>query len=377
MSYDRQNPFYATLKERYCLNRPGSSRETLHLVLDLKGSGLIYRPGDSFGILPKNDPALVEKTLAALLQGSQTVIDKKSGVTLPLSDYLAKGANLMRVSKPLTILAYEKQADGAKKKELESVLKSTESWNAYASAFEVWDFLEEHAAAKITSDELIPLLQPLLPRFYSVASSQAVVGDEVHLTLSVVEYVTRGVSRIGVASQFLGRQVPLNEPVVPLYLQPAHSFSLPEDHEAHIIMVGPGTGIAPFRAFMQERMAKGASGKNWLFFGERQKAYDFLYEEYWSDLQQRGLLDVETAFSRDQSDKIYVQHRLIDRGKALWQWLNEGAYFYVCGDAHTMAKDVDAALHLIVAEHGRLSESESRAFIKALKTEKRYLRDVY
>ena len=203
------------------------------------------------------------------------------------------------------------------------------------------------------------------------------VGREVHLTIALIHYDTNGHKRRGVCTHYLCELAPVNQPLIPVYIQPHHGFTLPANPDVPIIMIGPGTGVAPFRAFMQERMAIGAKGKNWLFFGERNQISDFFYEDYWSQLISEEKLVMHTAFSRDQENKIYVQHRMMEQGAELFAWLKEGAYLYVCGDAKNMAKDVEAALLQIIQKHGSLDEQATKQFLKQLRQEKRYLRDVY
>jgi sulfite reductase (NADPH) flavoprotein alpha-component len=217
----------------------------------------------------------------------------------------------------------------------------------------------------------------MLPRFYSIASSQLLFPEEVHLTVASLSYHVRGIERFGVGSHFLCKRALLRETPIPFYVQTSHNFTLPEDPLASIILIGPGTGIAPFRAFLQERLAKQAKGKNWLFFGERNRATDFYYEDFWLSLEHQGRLRLDCAFSRDGSEKIYVQHKLWEQKKDLWCWIEEGAYLYICGNAEKMAKDVELTLQKIAISEGALTEELARAKIKTLKTEKRLLMDVY
>ena len=219
------------------------------------------------------------------------------------------------------------------------------------------------------------MFAPLLPRFYSISSSQAVVGDEVHVTVARVRYELEGRKRLGICSHFLCDMMSEDD-TIPIYLQPTEHFLLPKDSATPIIMVGPGTGVAPFLAFMQQRVSQGSHGNNWLFFGERHKEYDFFYESYWQELAQKGVLRLDCAFSRDTNEKVYVQHKLWAQRESIWKWLQEGAVFYVCGDISCMAKDVDKCLREIVQEQLKTDEA-TKAYIKMLRLEKRYLRDVY
>jgi sulfite reductase (NADPH) flavoprotein alpha-component len=379
-SYSKSRPFLASIKERISLTKPGSQKDTQHVVLDLSGSGIQYAVGDCVGVIPANHPEVVNHLLKALkATGEEPVKDKSSGEEISLRDYLTHKTNLARVPKELLTALHERQTNVNKKEYLAHLLapEQKEALKHYLEVHEVWDALEEFHEALLSPQELCDMLSGLLPRFYSIASSQKVVGDEVHLTVRKTVYTTNSRLRRGVCTHFICDIVPLEHTSVPIYIQPTHSFNLPKDASAPIIMVGPGTGIAPYRAFMQERMAQGAPGGNWLFFGEWNRAYDFFYEDYWRELQSQGKLRLEVAFSRDQEHKLYVQHRMLEHAADLWRWLEEGAYLFVCGDAKVMAKDVEAALSQIIREQGQLDESGARAYIKRLRTEKRYLRDVY
>lgn len=380
VSYTKSNPFLATVKERYHLTLPGSKKETQHVVLDIKGSGLTYTVGDSIGIFPANPERLVHKTLKAMhVNGSESVIDKQTGQGLSIHDFLMYKANITDLSKKLLSTIAQAQTNPEKKEKLQTILAegAQEKFKAYIESHELWDALEENCEVSFPLQELCNMLMPLLPRLYSISSSMSVVGDEVHLTVGVLKYHTNGHQRVGVCTHFLCDVVPLNVPIVPIYIQPHHGFTLPASSDEHIIMIGPGTGIAPFRAFMQERMARNAQGKHWLFFGECNRATDFFYEDFWVQLEKQGKLRLNVAFSRDQAEKIYVQHRMLEQGLELYQWLTEGAYIYVCGDASRMAKDVEATLLEIIRIHGKKDESEAKAMLKKLRTDKRYLRDVY
>lgn len=362
------------MRERYSLCHNGSGKSTQHVVLDLKGSGITYEVGDSIAVFPVNDPKVVEKTLTAMhASGDELVSDKNNPETIALTTYLTKNANLTDISRKLLTEVGKKQPDGR----IDTLLEDKELLKDYQNTHEVWDFLQEFPQARFSPQELVDLLMPMLPRFYSIASSQLEVGEEVHLTVALLNYVAGGELRLGVCTHYLCNLVPLNEPVVPVYIQPHKGFTLPENDDTSIIMIGPGTGVAPFRAFMQERIKKGGKGKNWLFFGEWKMSENFFYGEYWRGLEKQGLLRLDTAFSRDQEYKVYVQHKMRAHGADLFKWLQEGAVLYVCGDAHRMAKDVDASLHEIVKDFGHMTEEEAKAWIKNLRNEKRYLKDVY
>lgn len=375
-TYSRLNPFLASVKERHRLTKPGSGKNTQHVTLDISGSGISYTPGDSLGIYPVNDPHLVEWTLFAMkAKGDESITDKQ-GETHALRSFLQKKANITEISRKLLTEVSERQNNAEKKVALQHLLSEgqKEALKEYLEVHEVWDLLEEHSEVHFTPQELCSLLMPLLPRLYSISSAQSVVGDEIHLTVAMLEYETNQTQRRGVCTHYVCNLVPLNEKSVPIYIQPQHGFTVPENTDTSMIMIGPGTGIAPFRAFMQERMAQNAKGKHWLFFGEWNAAYDFFYEPYWRELESQGVLKIDTAFSRDQEMKIYVQHRLWEEAQEIWNWIAQGAIIYVCGDAQHMAKDVDAILHQIVEHFG---QTDAKAFMKQLRQDKRYLRDIY
>jgi sulfite reductase (NADPH) flavoprotein alpha-component len=378
--YTKSNPFFARIKERYNLCKVGSEKSTFHVVLDLNGSGITYKVGDSIAIHPTNDPKIV-KTILSLLNatGEETVSDRHTKEPLLLKDCLTDKINLTEVSKKFITELAQRQSNQQKKKRLELLVAEgqKELLKEYQAAHEVWDVLEENQEVVFSPEELCHLLQPLLPRFYSIASSMSKVGNEVHLLVSHLSYETNGYQRCGICTDYLCYRAPLEESIVPVYLQPSHGFTIPEENNVSVIMVGPGTGVAPYRGFMQEREARQAEGRNWLFFGEQHCKKEFFYENEWKEWHAADRLKLDTAFSRDQEHKIYVQHKMIDRGKEIFEWLESGAYFYVCGDAHRMAKDVDAALHLIVQVHGNLDEAGSKEYVKKLRGSKRYLRDIY
>lgn len=347
MEYDRYNPFHAPLKERFLLSRPGSLKETWHLVLDIKNSGITYKVGDSIAILASHDNALVDKTLASLcFTGEEPIICKRTKRFFSLRQYLTSWASITKL--PVAFKVPE--------------------------PYELWDYAQECPLA-YSAQELADLLPPLLPRFYSIASALEATPDELHLTVVVTEYETRGILRRGVGTHFLCHTCRLGE-TIPLYLHPSKDFTLPSA-EADIIMVGPGTGIAPFRGFMQKRIIENHSGKNWLFFGDQKRATDFLYEDFWQELVDQQRLSLSLAFSRDQEEKIYVQHRMEEQAAELWRWLERGSYFYVCGDASRMAKDVENSLLSIAQREAGLRPDEARHFIKELRKKGRYLRDIY
>lgn len=379
--YHKHNPFLASIKERYTLSKPGSLKNTQHLILDLKGSRITYEVGDSIGVYPRHDPDLVNKTLMALSATGQELIQvKQTQELISLKEFLTAKANITDISPKLFNEMLARQPDGDKKHELSQFLleHNRQYFKSYLEKHEVWDFLLAHLEVSFKPQEIADLLMPLLPRFYSISSSQRFVGEEVHLTIAPLEYESNGHKRRGVCTHYLFELVELHRPVVPLFVQSSHSFRLPEDIHANLLMIGPGTGIAPFRAFMQERLLHQKSkGQHWLFFGEWNRNYDFYYEDEWVELSKWGHLRLESAFSRDQADKVYVQHLMWEKGQELYEWLEKGAYLYVCGDAQRMAKDVEVTLQSILKEFGRKEEREAKEFIKLMRQQKRYLRDVY
>lgn len=366
MQYSKNHPFLASIKERYLLTGPGSQKETWHVVLDLKGSGLQYDVGDCVGILPTNSPEVVERTLdnLGLCDGS-------------IRSFLTHKANVTGLTRRIVRAFAEKQPNEAKRRGLEQLLAQKDLLEEYLSDRELWDLLYDHPEVRFSGEDIQTLLQPLLPRFYSIASAQRVVGDEVHLTVRHVAYTSRDIRRQGVCTDFLCYRAPVGEPVVGLFIQKTGSFRLPENPTVPIIMVGPGTGVAPYRAFLQERCATAASGPNWLFFGEWTSRSEFFYRDFWQELVNEGRLRLDTAFSRDQEHKLYVQHRMLEKGAVLWDWLEQGAHFYVCGDAKRMAKDVECALQTIVEERKGCDATSARQFVRQLRRERRYLADVY
>ena len=370
--YSRKNPFPAQLAVQRSLTGPDSGKETLHFEVSLSGSGLAYEVGDSLGIFPANDTAEVDAVLSAAgFTGDESV--ESAGTSL--REVLTRQVTLREPSRQLLAAILEKCPSATELAELtDPEAKSVmEDW---VDGREVVDILESYPQAKFTPDELVKALRKLQPRLYSIASSPKAHPEAVHLTVAVVRYELHGRQRQGVCSTYLADRVAARS--IPVFIHSAKHFRPPEDPSVPVIMVGPGTGIAPFRAFLQEREATGAPGPTWLFFGDRNRATDFLYEEEINAWRERGVLHrLDTAFSRDQAEKVYVQHRMLENGADIWRWLAEGGYFYVCGDAARMAKDVDDALHRIVEEQGGKTKEEAAAFVDELKKAKRYRKDVY
>jgi sulfite reductase (NADPH) flavoprotein alpha-component len=374
--HSRKNPFRAALAVNRKLTGEASQKETRHFELSLAGSGLQYEVGDSLGVFPSNNPALVDLVLHELGFTGDEVVPSADAVQMPLREALTKSYILSEPSKQLLQAVAAKDSSAAFLEKLLLPEEKTALEN-FLWGRDVLDVLQQFPAAKFSPEEFAKVLRKLQPRLYSIASSQKAVGESVHLTIAVVRY---GVdhsprAREGVCSTYLTDRSGGSAPV---FVHTAKHFRMPENSDTPMIMVGPGTGVAPFRAFLQERKATGAKGKNWLFFGDQRAVTDFLYREELEAAQADGSLHIlSTAFSRDQEHKIYVQHRMHEHGAELFDWLENGAYFYVCGDAKRMAKDVDAALHEIVEKRGGKSSEQAKEYVEALKKEKRYRKDVY
>lgn len=374
--YSRKNPFPATLQINRKLTSQHSTKDTRHYEVSIAGSGLVYEPGDSLGVFPVNDPKLVEELLNVLkFDGSELVPDPNAQI-IPIHEALLRHYIITEPSKQLLTAIAERDASAS---HLATYIapEAKEHLEKYLWGREVIDPLLDHPDARFTPEEFVKLLRKLQPRLYSIASSPKVHPEEIHLTIATVQYESLGRPRKGVCSTFLAERV-VDELPVSVFIHSAKHFRLPEDHSRNIIMVGPGTGVAPFRAFLHDRKATGASGKHWLFFGDQRSETDFLYQEELESWHKEGTLHrFDTAFSRDQAEKIYVQHRMQEQAKDLYAWLEEGAYFYVCGDASRMAKDVDQTLHNIIATEGGHSAETAAAYVEAMKKEKRYRKDVY
>jgi sulfite reductase (NADPH) flavoprotein alpha-component len=372
--YTRQNPFPARITVNRSLCGEGSQKDTRHFELDLTNWGLSYEVGDSLAIWATNDSSLVEELLQAIDAKGDEEVKGPKGVT-NLRDALFRDCRITQTTpKFLKMIAERANAAPLLKELLDPSRK--EDLDRYLWGMDVIDFFLEHPSIKITPQEFVDTLSKLQPRLYSIASSLNAFRDQLHLTVDVVRYESHGRKRGGVCSTFLAdRATDVPIPVFPN----ASKFRLPENTNTPIIMVGPGTGIAPFRAYLQERQVTGAKGKNWLFFGSQNVRCHYFYQEEFEKLIHDGILTrIDCAFSRDQADKIYVQHRMLENAAEIWRWLDsEGAHFYVCGDARRMAKDVDAALHKIVQEQGGKDGDSANQYVEKMKTEKRYKRDVY
>jgi sulfite reductase (NADPH) flavoprotein alpha-component len=378
-SYTKDHPFMAALKENRLLNKPGSIKDTRHFSIDISGSGLVYTAGDSLGVFPRNDSREVEKLLAALgFTGDEQVTLPRVEGEMSIRQALSERLSLAGPTKKVLEEFHHRATHPAEKAELEALLmpEARERMMEFLANREFVDLVEEFGSVRFTAQEFVENLKRLMPRLYSIASSPVVFPEEVHLTVAVVKYQTNERERIGVCSTFLADRLPLNQNIVPVFVAHSH-FGLPQDESVDVIMVGPGTGVAPFRAFVQERIARKSSGRNWLFFGDQRRATDYLYEEEFEPYREQGDLVLDLAFSRDQEEKLYVQHRMLEKASELWEWISRGAYFYVCGDAKRMAKDVDQALHQVIVQESGMSDAEATEYVKAMRKEKRYQRDVY
>jgi len=371
--HSRDQPFAAAVLENQRIVSRESDRDVRHVELSLEGSGLQYEAGDAIGVWPQNPSALVQQWLTALkLDGAREV--EHGGKHLPLAQWLAQERELTRLTRPLVSAQAELSGNDELRRLLDPAQK--EAFAALLETHQPIDLLHRFPAAW-DSEQLVAALRPMTPRLYSIASSPRVVGvEEVHLTVGVVEYTAHGRAHFGAASSFLAGAD--DERRVSVFIETNERFRLPVDTSRDVIMIGPGTGIAPFRAFVQEREAIGASGRNWLFFGNRNFRQDFLYQVEWQQALHSGALDrLDLAFSRDQAEKQYVQHRLLQQGRELYAWLQEGAYIYVCGDSAHMAKDVHEALLAVIVTHGGKTADDAKAWLSELLQQGRYARDVY
>lgn len=369
--YTKQAPLIAALATRQKITGRGSDKDVRHIEIDLGDSGLRYQPGDALGVWFKNDPALVDELLNLLwLEGAVQV--EVNGQKLPLREALISHVELTQN----TSLIVEKYAVLAKNEKLLSLIADKQALQQYAHNKPIADMVRE-AASQPEAQQFIDLLRPLMPRLYSISSSQAEVENEVHITVGVVRYEIDGRARTGGASGYLADRLQ-EEGDIRIFIEHNDNFRLPANPQTPVIMIGPGTGIAPFRAFMQQRDADSAEGKNWLFFGNPHFTEDFLYQVEWQRYVKDGLLTrIDLAWSRDQQHKVYVQDKLREQGEEVWRWIKEGAHLYVCGDANRMAKDVERALLDIISEYGGMDTEQADEFLSELRFERRYQRDVY
>jgi sulfite reductase (NADPH) flavoprotein alpha-component len=368
--WGRKNPYLSTMLDNHVVSGAKSAKEIRHIAFDLGNSGMTYEAGDALGVMPVNAPDLVQAWLDRLGAGAETDISGQQ-----LGDLLTTGLEIMAPSRDL-IRAIEPLA---KNDELSHIVGNgeKEALEHYLWSKDALDLLNLNPELALDPAQVISWLKPLQHRAYSISSSSKAHPGEVHLTVAAVRWMYENRPHRGVCSTFLADHVPEGASAG-IFMSPNKSFRVPEDDSVPMIMVGPGTGVAPFRAFLEERRERGASGVNWLFFGDQHRASDFIYEDEISAFSASGLLTrLDLAFSRDQAEKVYVQHRMVENGKDLFAKLEEGGYFYVCGDATRMARDVDGALHHIIETQGGMSSEAAIEYVNRLKRDKRYLRDVY
>nr|WP_310618168.1 sulfite reductase subunit alpha [Pantoea cypripedii] len=369
---NKQNPYAAALVTNKRLSGEQSGKDIRHFEFDLTDSGLKYEAGDALGVIPVNDPALVTLLLTQLNADYETPVP---GFDRNLGDLLTYQFEISEPSRKLI----EWVGQNTTNQELRHVLQhdDKDTLGVWLWGKDTLDLLQLELTRSLSVPEFVAMLRPLQHRAYSISSSSKAHPNQVHLTIASVRYHSAGRARNGVCSTYLAERVRRGEKPA-IFISPNKAFRVPANNKAPLIMVGPGTGIAPFRAFLQERKVTGAEGKNWLFFGDQHQEHDYIYQDELNEWQQSGLLThLDLAFSRDQEEKIYVQNRMLEKGAELYAWLQEGAYFYVCGDASRMAKDVDSALYEVVRQFGGLSSERAAAYIDQLKKDKRYLRDVY
>lgn len=372
--HDRNHPFAAEILENINLNGRGSDKETRHVELDIADSGIRYEPGDILCVIPENHPDLVSELIETLDMDPSAPVEGRNGETT-LEEALRRDYEITAVTPPF-VQGWAKLTGSAGLRE-KSADNNRRQFFAWAADRRVVDVVRDYPAKDIDAARFIETLRPLQPREYSIASSCNANPDEIHLTVAAVRYQTEAGYREGVASTWLADRLEPGD-TVPVYLKRNKNFKLPDNPDAPIIMVGPGTGVAPFRAFLEEREHRNAGGKNWLFFGDRRFRTDFLYQIEWQRwLNQGELTRMDVAFSRDGPDKVYVQDRMREHARELYDWLEAGAYFYVCGDAEHMAPDVHRALFEIVRDQGGMSNEQAQEYVKQLQRDKRYQRDVY
>jgi sulfite reductase (NADPH) flavoprotein alpha-component len=379
--YSRKNPLLATLLRHDRLTGSDSLKDTRHFVMSLEGSGLTYTPGDSLGVFARNPLALVDQVIARLHFDPQAPVSSPGGGTVSLRQTLERDYILNRANRKVITGLAERMPQGEQRNRLMEIVDNSEVLSDYIYSRDYVDVLDEFDEVRFDNpQDFVSHLSPVVPRLYSIASSLVVHPGEVHLCVAIVRYETHGRAKTGLATGFLADQAQLFVRELPVYVQESRTFRLPPDRSTDIIMVGPGTGLAPFRAFLEQRLHEKATGRNWLFFGEQHRATDFLYGSELLEHVKRGSLHrLDLAFSRDQDNKIYVQHRMQEQARDLWTWLQGGAYFYVCGDAKRMAKDVHQMLIQIAQSEGGLAPQAASEYVNVtlMRNERRYLRDVY
>src|SRR6185312_7629429 len=371
----RDHPFFAPLVEKRALTQDVSSKLTMHMAFSISGSHVHYEAGDACGVIPQNDVQLVDEILYALNFSGQVPVQLPKAGSTTLHDALLHHLQITRLTRKM-IEAY---ATIGRCQTLFSLLVPEQQAHLEKYTYDrgLIDLLHDYPGVLHDPADLVAMLPKLAPRLYSISSSPLAHAGEIHTTVAVVRYRSHNRERGGVCSTLLAERTPTGERL-PIYIQPNKRFRLPKEPEAPIIMIGPGTGNAPFRAFLHERRALGAKGKNWLFFGERSAATDFFYRDELEQMLSDGhLTQLDTAFSRDQEHKIYVQDRMAEHAARLWRWLEDGASIYVCGDASRMAKDVHAALLMVVKTQGGMGDEAAESYVQRMKEEHRYHRDVY
>lgn len=374
-AYSRKNPFKAEVLENLNLNGRGSNKETRHLELSLEGSGLTYAPGDSLGIYPENDPVLVGLLIKEMNWDPEEIVTvNKQGDVRPLKEALTSHFEITVLTKPLL----EQAAKLSANQDLTELLSTgNEKLKEFIEGRDLLDLVQTYGPWSGSAQDFISILRKMPARLYSIASSLSANPDEVHLTIGAVRYQTHGRDRSGVCSILCSERLEPGD-TLPIYIQHNENFKLPENPETPIIMVGPGTGIAPFRSFIQEREEAGADGKSWLFFGDQHFVTDFLYQTEWQQWLKDGVLTkMDVAFSRDTEEKVYVQHRMLEASKELYEWLEQGAVVYICGDEKHMAHDVHMTLIDIIEKEGQMSREKAEQYLADMQQQKRYQRDVY
>jgi sulfite reductase (NADPH) flavoprotein alpha-component len=373
-AFSRTNPFPAKVLKNVNLNGAGSIKETRHIEFSLEGSGLSYNPGDALGVVPSNDPELVTALLEEMKWDVETIVTiNKQGETLPLKEALTTFFEITLLSKKIL----QQAAELTDNEELKQLVENADQMKEYTYGRDLLDMLRDFGPWKATAQEIVSLLRKMTPRLYSIASSISANPGQVHLTIGAVRYTANGRERKGVCSVLCAERLHDGD-TLPVFVQPNKHFHLPESLDTDIIMVGPGTGIAPFRSFIQERAVAKATGRNWVFFGDQHEACDFLYRDEFEQYQKDGVLTkLDTAWSRDTEKKVYVQHQILENSKELFAWLEKGAYFYICGDKQHMAKDVHEALISAIEKEGAMTHEAAEAYLNDLQKQGRYQRDVY
>ncbi|PFM82978.1 sulfite reductase subunit alpha [Bacillus sp. AFS077874] len=376
LPYSRTNPFQAKVLKNINLNGTDSNKETRHIELSLKGSELTYVPGAALGVIPSNDPELVAALINEMKWDEEAnVTVGKQGETLSLKEALTSYCEITLLTKKIL----QQATAFTENEELKNLVlvENATQLKEYCYGRDLLDMLRDFGPWSASAQEIVSLLRKMTPRLYSIASSIAANPDEVHLTIGAVRYTAHGRERKGVCSVLCSERIKEGD-TLPVFVQVNKHFYLPESGDKDIIMVGPGTGIAPFRSFIQERAVNKVSGRSWLFFGDQHEASDYLYKGELEKYQQDGVLTkIDTAFSRDTDQKVYVQHKMLENSKELYEWIEKGAYFYVCGDKEYMAKDVNEALITILEKEGAMEREAAEAHLKDMQKQGRYQRDVY